>query len=239
MMLALSLAVMASTAAAAGACKKAGPAPAQADRDPAGPAAAAAADPSAAPSGGGAAAPAADPQPPAPAPAAKDPPTVNQPPPTVPSPPAQDTARYVAWMAQRGKPVKDTPREATELRLGDWGFFDHGAGPGQFLDRAALDKSGHAILPQEQADWHALLTAPGIDAAGALRRVAWLFSAGQAPVGPRQPKVTPPTLAAQPDGSIKLQGWLVFPPNTAAPMRITITATPAGAKLVNEAAKNL
>ncbi len=183
--------------------------------------------------------PAPDPAP-APATADKDPPvTVNKPPPTSTPPPAQDTARYVAWMAQRGKPVKDTPREVVALRIGDWGFFDHGGGPGQALDRAGLDRAGHAIQPQEQGHWHAFLTTPGLAAAGALKRVAWLFSAAEVAPGPKHPKVTAPTLATAPDGSVKLQGWIAFPPNMSAPMRLTITATPAGAKLVNESAKNL
>ncbi len=182
--------------------------------------------------------PASDPAP-APATADKDTPvTVNKPPPTSKPPPAQDTARYVAWMAQRGKPVKDTPREVVALRIGDWGFFDHGAGPGQALDRAGLDKANHAIQPQEQGHWHAFLATPGLDAAGALKRVAWLFSAAEVAPG-KHPKVTAPTLEAAPDGSVKLVGWIAFPPNMSAPMRLTITATPTGAKLVNESAKNL
>ena len=165
--------------------------------------------------------------------------TVNQAPPPSKPPPAQDTARYVAWMNQRGKPVKDTPREVVDLRIGDWGFFDHGGGPGQALDRAGLDKASHAVQPQEQGHWHALLTTPGLDAEGALRRVAWLFSAAELGPNPKQPKITAPTLQTAPDGSVKLQGFLVFPPNMGAPMRMTITATPAGAKLVNESYKNL
>lgn len=205
----------------AGACKKSGPAPVD--------------QPTPAPTKD-------VPAPPDPAPAAADkdnPVTVNKPPPTAKPPPAQDTARYVAWMSQRGKPVKDTPREVVELRIGDWGFFDHGGGPGQALDRAALDKASHAVQPQEQGHWHAFLSTPGLDAAGALKRVAWLFSAVELAPGPKHPKVTAPTLGAAPDGSVKLVGWLAFPPNMGAPMRMTITATPTGAKLVNESAKNL
>lgn len=231
---------LAGTAATAGACKKSGPAPvAQGDRDQlaGAPTRDVPGDP--APSDPAAPAPAPTPTP-APAPPDKDTPvTVNKPPPTAKAPPAQDTARYVAWMSQRGKPVKDTPREAVELRVGDWGFFDHGGGPGQALDRAGLDKASHAIQPQEQGHWHAFLTTPGLDAAGALKRVAWLFSAVELAPGPKHPKVTAPALATAPDGSVKLQGWLAFPPNMGAPMRMTITATPAGAKLVNESAKNL
>jgi hypothetical protein len=232
------VAAFAVAASAVGACTKPGPAQAaQTDRDP--PHGTPTKD---APSGK------LDEPAPSSSPADKDTPvtvnkpppgTVNKPPPTVQPPPAQDTARYVAWMNQRGKPVKDIPREAVELRIGDWGFFDHGSGPGQALDRAGLDKASHAIQPQEQGQWHAFLTTPGLDAAGALQRVAWLFSAAELGPNPRQPKVTAPALQTAPDGSVKFQGWMVFPPNMSAPMRLTITATPAGAKLVNESAKSL
>lgn len=162
---------------------------------------------------------------------------MNPPPPPPPpssTRPAEDTARYVAWMSQRGTPVKDTPREVVELRIGDWGFFDHGGGPGQALDRAALDRAHHAIQPQEQGHWHAFFTTPGLDAAAAHERIAWLFSAGAVDPDPKQPAVTAPTLATAPDGSVTFQGWLVFPPNMGSPLRVTITATPAGAQLVNE-----
>lgn len=227
----------------AGGCKKSGPA--QADRDPS------AGAPTKEMSGDKVK----DEPAPAPVPAGADkdkpvsanpppptnpPPPGNPPPPAIQPPPAQDTARYVAWMAQRGKPVKDTPREAVELRIGDWGFFDHGGGPGQALDRAALDKASHVIQAQEQGHWHAFLMTPGLDPAGALKRVAWLFSAGALVTpNPKQPKVTEPTLEKAADGSVTLQGFIIYPPNMNAPMRITITATPTGAKLVNEAAKNL
>ena len=228
MRLALPLAAML-CAAAGGACKKSGPAATQADRDPS------AGAPTKGARSDNVGGPAGDPAPTPAPPADKDNPvTVNKPPPTSPTPPAQDTARYVAWMAQRGKPVKDTPREVVDLRIGDWGFFDHGGGPGQALDRAGLDKASHAVQPQEQGNWHAFLSTPGLDAAGALKRVAWLFSAAELGPNPRQPKVTAPTLEIAKDGSVKLQGWMAFPPNMSAPMRLTITATPGGAKLVNE-----
>jgi hypothetical protein len=230
------LAAAAFAIGAAGGCTKSGPA--QADRDPS----------AGAPTKGVSGDKVKD-EPPAPAPASADkdkpvsanpPPPTNPPPPAIQPPPAQDTARYVAWMSQRGKPVKDTPREAVELRIGDWGFFDHGGGPGQALDRAGLDKVSHVIQPQEQGHWHAFLMTPGLDPAGALKRVAWLFSAGALVASdPKQPKVTEPTLEKAPDGSVKLQGFIIYPPNMNAPMRITITATPTGAKLVNESAKNL
>jgi hypothetical protein len=178
------------------------------------------------------------PAPPDVAAADKDTP-VNQAPPTPNTPPPEDTTRYVAWMSQQGKPVKDTPSEAVNLRIGDWGFFDHGPGPGAALDRTGLDKASHAIQPQEQGHWHAFLTTPGLDAAGALKRVAWLFRALDVGPSPKTPKVTVPTLEVAKDGSVKLQGWIAFPPNMGAPMRMTITATPTGAKLVNESADKL
>jgi hypothetical protein len=37
----------------------------------------------------------------------------------------QDTARYETWLQAKGKEVTK-PREETSLRIGDWGFFDHG-----------------------------------------------------------------------------------------------------------------
>ena len=166
--------------------------------------------------------------------------TVNQPPPTGQPPPADDTPRYVAWMAQRNRPVKDTPREAVELRIGDWGFFDHGNGPGQFVDRTALDRSGHAVQAQEHGAWHSFLTMPGLDADGAIQRVAWLFVAGLVAPGPEHPKVTAPTLVVAPNRSVKLQGWLLLPANLSEPTRLTITVAPTGpAKLVTESAKSL
>lgn len=233
------VAALAAVAFAAAACTRSGPAAAQTDRDQSTGAPPSGSPPSSSPDK------AADPAPlPAStdkdAPVTKPPPgTVTKPPPKDPPPPAEDTARYVAWMSQRGKPVKDTPREVVDLRVGDWGFFDHGGGPGQAFDRAGLDKASHAVQPQEQGHWHAFLTAPGLDAEGALRRVAWLFSAGDLGPDPKQPKLTAPTLKVAPDGSVKFQGWMVFPPNMGAPMRMTITATATGAKLVNESYKNL
>jgi hypothetical protein len=187
-------------------------------------------------------------QPPAPAPAPakdapKDPPMSDQPihqaPPPLRKPPAEDTARYVAWMTKRGTPVKDKAHEDVSLRLGDWGFFDHGPGPGAALDRAALDRADHVVLPSEKGEWHALLSTVDLDAASALQRVAWLFRASSIDPTPKAPKVVPPTLTTASDGTITFQGWLVYPPNMGRPMRLTITATPKTTKIVNESPNNL
>jgi hypothetical protein len=182
-------------------------------------------------------------------PASKDPPMtdpkapIHKAPPTPNSPPPEDTARYVAWMEKRGTPIKDKPREDTYLRIGDWGFFDHGGGPGVFLDGAALDRAGHAIVG-ETGDWHVLFTTSGLDAAEALKRVAWLLRAG--PVDPttriklnHQNKVTAPALTVAKDGTITFIGWMVFPPNMSNPMRVTISVAASGTKLVYEPANKL
>jgi hypothetical protein len=150
--------------------------------------------------------------------------------------PAEDTARYAAWMAKRGTAIKDTPREDTNLRIADWGFFDHGSGPGEFADRAGLDRAGHVIVPAEAGDWHAFFTAPGVDATIALSRVTWLWKASGLEPSPRQPKVTAPTLTTGKDGTVTFQGWMVFPP-AGNPIRMTITATAGGAKLVQDSVK--
>jgi hypothetical protein len=181
---------------------------------------------------------------------AKDPPMsdpkapIHQAPPTPNGPPPEDTARYVAWMEKRGTPIKDKPREDTYLRIGDWGFFDHGPGPGVFADRAGLDRAGHAIVPAETGDWQAFFTTSGVDAAVALKRVAWLFRAsGLDPQSTTKVnyknKITAPALNVAKDGTVTFVGWMVFPPNMGNPMRMTITAGPGGNKLVNESANKL
>ena len=153
-----------------------------------------------------------------PAPSAPPPPSLAP-----PLPPA-DPARYVAWMAARGQPLADVAAEAVALRIGSWGFFAHGAGPGQSLDRAALDREGHAVQRGTGA-WHALLRTPGLDAAGALERVAWLYSAIAVPAGAGG---EPPTLAASGE-VVTWRGCLAFPPETGRVLCMTIAAGPDGA----------
>lgn len=171
---------------------------------------------------------------------------IHVPPPPPSKLPTEDTARYLAWMAKRGTPVgthaDDKAREDVSLRLGDWGFFEHGVKIGDARDRAALDRADHAVVPSDKADkgdWYALLSTKGLDAAKAFDRAAWLFRAAKVDPSPHHPKVTAPTLTIASDATITLQGWLVYPPNMGRPMRLTITATPKGAKLANESPNNL
>ena len=169
---------------------------------------------------------------------------IHKPPPTPSGPPPEDTARYVAWMEKRGTPIKDKAREDTYLRVGDWGFFDHGPGPGVFADRAGLDRAGHAIVPGESGDWQAFFTTSGVDAQVALKRVAWLFRASgldpqSAAKVKHKDKITAPSLTVAKDGTVTFVGWMVFPPNMSNPMRMTITTGPSGTKLINESANKL
>ena len=162
---------------------------------------------------------------------------IHRPPPERTKLPAEDTARYLDWMAKRGTPVGahpgDKAREDVLLRLGDWGFFEHGVKLGDARDRAALDRAGHVVVPSDKGDWYALLSMKGLDAATALGRAAWLFRAGAVDPSPRYPKVSPPTLTTASDGTITFQGWILYPP-AGRPTHLTVTATPKGATLLNE-----
>jgi hypothetical protein len=175
--------------------------------------------------------------------APKDPPMPDQPihqvPPPLRKPPAEDTARYLAWMTKRGTPVKDKAREEVLLRLGDWGFFEHGPSIGAALDRVALDRADHAVVASDKGAWHTLLGTKDLDAAETHKRVAWLFKASTFDPTQKAPKVVPPMLTTASDGTITFQGWLVYPPNMGRPMRLTITATPATVKIVNESPDHL
>ena len=165
--------------------------------------------------------------------------SAQTPPPTSKPTPAEDTARYVAWMQKQGKPLTDKPHEDVSLRIGDWGFFYHRDRPvGSWTplqDRVGLDRSGHAVTEAENCDWYALLSTEGLKAADALKRVAWLFNAGgldPAMTSRGKPdKITSPTLIAK-GGSITFSGWWQAFSDPPYSRRITITATSAGAKLV-------
>ena len=149
-------------------------------------------------------------------------PSTQEPPPTPKPTPAEDTERYVEWMKKRGTPIGDKPHENVSLRIGDWGFFYHGDRPvgswQPLLDKVALDRSGHAVVPTEHGhswaangDWYALLSTDGLDAMGALKRVAWLFNAGalqpeNAPNGAGRNRISAPTLLND-NGVITFQGW--------------------------------
>ena len=168
-------------------------------------------------------------------------------PPTPEPTPAEDTARYVAWMEKQGKPLTDKPHEVVSLRIGDWGFFYHGDRPvgswRPLQDRAAVDRSGHAVTETENGDWFALLSTSGLDAASALKRVAWLFNAdglipAAEPRTARGDKLTAPALTTK-DGAITFQGWCEAHSDPPYEMRITIVAATKGTKLVVDPAGKL
>ena len=165
----------------------------------------------------------------------------QNPPPTPRPTPAEDTSRYVAWMEKQGRPITDKPHEDVSLRVGDWGFFYHGDRPvGSWTplhDRTALDRNGHAVTEAKDGDWYAFLSTDGLNAAGALTRVAWLFNAGglnpsSAPGG-KPDKITVPTLIIK-DGSITFQGWWEAYSDPPYSRRITITTTPTNTNVVIE-----
>jgi hypothetical protein len=163
----------------------------------------------------------------------------NPPPPTPKPTPAEDTDRYVTWMEKQGKPIKDKPHEFVSLRAGDWGFFYHGDRPvgswTPLMDRVALDRDGHAVTEAESSDWFDLLSTGGLDAAGALKRIAWLFNAeGLSPTsapGVKTDKITAPRLIVK-DSAITFQGWWEAYSDPPYSRRITITATPSGTRLL-------
>jgi hypothetical protein len=161
---------------------------------------------------------------------------IQGPPPLKPAP-AEDTARYVAWMEKQGKPLTDRPHEDVSLRFGDWGFFYHGERPlGSFtppLGRTALDRSGHAVTEAENTDWFALLSTNGLDATLALKRVAWLFNSDGLEAGEglgRRHKIIAPSLIIK-DGVITFQGSCEAHSDPPYEMRITIVASTNGTKL--------
>jgi len=158
-----------------------------------------------------------------------------------PPEPTPDTTRYEAWLTKQGKPTNGA-REDVYKRFGDWGFFDRNPGAGQFVDRAALDQSGHVVRNDESADWYVFLSSPDLDAATALDLVSWLLNAAPAEPstpGLREPKVKAPTLTKAADGTVTYQGWIHNPQNRMA-TRITITAGPSGsAKIVPEPANKV
>lgn len=154
-----------------------------------------------------------------------------------------DTARYVAWMVKQGTPIVDVAHENVALRHGEWGYFSQRREHQSPRDMAALDRSGHVVVPSDTGNWHALLSSPDLTAAGALQRVAFLYRASgidpfSAPKVSNREKVTAPTLTASAD-VVTFQGWLLFPPNMGDPVRLTVIAAPSNTKLVFDSAKKL
>ena len=161
---------------------------------------------------------------------------VQTPPPTPKPTPVEDTSRYVAWMAQHGKPIADSPHEDVSLRIGDWGFFYHGDRPvGSWTplhDRVGLDRSGHALTEAENSDWYTFLSINGLDAADALKRIAWLFNAGALyPTGGNREKISSPSLTTN-GQSITFSGWSQAYSDPPYSRRITVIATDTGSKLL-------
>jgi hypothetical protein len=142
-------------------------------------------------------------------------------------------------MNKRGRPLTDRPHEVVALRSGEWGFFYHGDRPvgswTPLADRTALDRNGHAVTETEKSDWYAFLSTSGLDAAGALKRVAWLFNAEaiDPKTGPKgnPDRITAPTFVTSGD-TITFQGWWEAYSDPPYSRRITITATPTDTKLV-------
>jgi len=159
-------------------------------------------------------------------------------PPISKPPPAEDTARYVAWMKKSGKPIQDSAHEDVSLRIGNWGFFYHGDRPvGSWTplqDRVALDRSGHAVTEAETSDWYAFLSTGDLDATGALKRIAWLFNAGALDPA-AQPKGNPDKISAPSlvpkEGAVTFQGWWEAFSDPPYSEFITIKASPNGNKL--------
>lgn len=150
-----------------------------------------------------------------------EPPPLGPPPGDVP----EDTARYVAWLKTKNK-TATTPREDTNLRFGDWGFFDHD----MFQDRAAIDKSNHVVIGSESGAWRAFLASPGLDPKEAMKRAVWLWNGDWLDPDKAKDlkiagKITAPTLVADHDKMI-LSGFIIQPPSMN-PQRLTITATSA------------
>lgn len=171
---------------------------------------------------------------------AQDPTVSTQSPPPTPNPtPAEAPERYIEWMMQRGTPISDRPHEDVSLRIGDWGFFYHGDRPvGSWTplkDRVALDRDGHAVTETEESDWYLFLSTRELDAAGALKRIAWLFNAGAlnstSEFKGAAAKITAPTLTAR-DGTIMFRGWWEAYSDPPYSRRITITTTTTATKLV-------
>lgn len=170
----------------------------------------------------------------------QDPRTSAQSPPPTPNPtPAEDTERYIEWMKKRGTPITDRPHEEVSLRIDDWGFFYHGDRPAgswtPLRDRVALDRNGHTLTEAENSNWYSFLSTKGLDAAGALKRIAWLFNAGSlnptSELKGNAGKITAPTLIAK-DGAITFRGWCEAYSDPPYSKRITINTTPTGTKLV-------
>ncbi len=138
--------------------------------------------------------------------------------------------------------------EAENLRIGGWRFFQevHEPPGGRMTvsARAAVDGRGHAVSPRliGHGAWYSLLTAEGLDAAGALDRVAWLFDAAPVTATGEHAMVEDPAVRAliadplleRTENGVRFVGCLARPP-TFEPWRTTIDAPATGpAKVLEE-----
>jgi hypothetical protein len=137
--------------------------------------------------------------------------------------------------------------EAESLRIGGWRFFQevHEPPGGRMTvsARAAVDGRGHAVSPRlvGHGAWHSLLTAEGLDADGALDRVAWLFDAAPVTATGEHAMVEDPAARARiadpslerTEKGVRFAGCLARPP-TFEPWRTTIDAPAAGPATVVE-----
>jgi len=138
--------------------------------------------------------------------------------------------------------------EAENLRIGGWRFFQevHEPPGGRMTvsGRAAVDGRGHAVSPRlvGHGAWYQLLAADGLDAAGALDRVAWLFDAAPVTATGEHAMVEDPAVRAliadplleRTEKGVRFVGCLARPP-TFEPWRTTIDAPATGpAKVLEE-----
>jgi hypothetical protein len=151
------------------------------------------------------------------------------PPPGAPaSRPAADLDRYRSFLEEHGGPT-DGLAEEVGLRIGGWGFYHRGSGAAR-TEVVALDGDGHAVTESGTGDWYELLTASGLDATGALRRVAWLLGRPAPIKGDHtvedgaEEVIADPSLEVDGD-SVRFEGWVVYPPATKAPHRLSVDAT--------------
>lgn len=148
-----------------------------------------------------------------------------------PKKPQADLGRYERYQKAAGASTKDLHEEIS-LRIGPWGFYYRNSQPGAREDVVAIDAAGTAVSGNGPSEWYALLSAEGLDADAAMRRVCWLL-VRPAPVGAdhefKDPAVAasigPPSLDVD-GGTATLQGWVIYPPETEAPFSLRIGAQP-------------
>ena len=156
-------------------------------------------------------------------------------------------SQYASLVGPRHRPGARIA-EAEGLRIGGWRFFQevHEPPGGRMTvsARAAVDGRGHAVSPRliGHGAWYGLLTAEGLDAAGALERVAWLFDAARVTATGEHAPVEDPAVRAliadplleRTEEGVRFVGCLARPP-TFEPWRTTIDAPATGpAKVVEE-----